>query len=85
MDDVHAIYAIRYAHHDRKASENFLHGDPHDILQPLAYFVWAIVGPHGAFIVDTGFDAAMAGKRGRTLLKPVAEGLQAVNISVDSV
>ncbi len=39
--------AVRYAHHDRQAPENYIGGDPHDILQPLAYYVWAIVGPHG--------------------------------------
>jgi glyoxylase-like metal-dependent hydrolase (beta-lactamase superfamily II) len=83
--DIHEVYAIRYAHHDRKAAENFLHGDPHDIIQPLAYFVWAIVGPHGTFVVDTGFDRAMADKRGRTLLRPVVEGLRAMNIAADRV
>lgn len=83
--DIHEIYAIRYAHHDRMAAENFLHGDAHDLLQPLAYFVWAIVGPHGTFIVDTGFDRSMADKRGRTLLRPVAEGLKAVNITPGEV
>jgi hypothetical protein len=37
-------------HHDRKSSENFISGDPHDVLQPLDYFVWAIVGARGTFI-----------------------------------
>jgi glyoxylase-like metal-dependent hydrolase (beta-lactamase superfamily II) len=85
MSDTHEIYAIRYAHHDRKAAENYLHGDPHDILQPLAYFVWAIVGPYGTFVVDTGFDRTMADKRGRSLIRPVAEGLKALNIAADQV
>jgi glyoxylase-like metal-dependent hydrolase (beta-lactamase superfamily II) len=85
MDDIHEIYAIRYAHHDRPSSDNFLRGDAHDILQPLAYFIWAIVGPHGTFIVDTGFDRAMADRRGRVLLKPIGEGLRAMNIAPDSV
>src|SRR5215831_17697387 len=67
-DDVHEIFAVRYAHHDRKSPENFLFGDPHDILQPLAYFVWVIKGAHGTFVVDTGFDGAMAKKRGRTIV-----------------
>ena len=40
MSDLHEVYAVRYAHHDRKAHENYIGGDPHDILQPLAYFVW---------------------------------------------
>jgi glyoxylase-like metal-dependent hydrolase (beta-lactamase superfamily II) len=79
-DDVHEIYAIRYGHHDRRSSENFLGGDPHDLLQPLDYYVWAVVGASGTFIVDTGFDEAMGSRRNRVLLKPVGEGLQAVGI-----
>jgi glyoxylase-like metal-dependent hydrolase (beta-lactamase superfamily II) len=84
-DDVHEVYAFRYAHHDRKAHENFIGGDPHDILQPLAYFVWAIVGPHGTFVVDTGFDQAMATKRGRTMVKPIQQGLATLGIQADAV
>lgn len=85
IDDVHEVYAVRYAHHDRQSPENFIGGDPHDILQPLAYYVWAIIGPHGQFVVDTGFDQAMARKRGRTMLKPIDEGLRAIGIHADAV
>lgn len=85
MTDVHEIYAIRYGHHDRTSRENFIDGDPHDILQPLAYFVWAIVGPHGSFLLDTGFDHSMAAKRGRVIVKPVADGLKALGIEPDQV
>jgi glyoxylase-like metal-dependent hydrolase (beta-lactamase superfamily II) len=85
IDDVHEIYAVRYAHHDRRSPENFIGGDPHDILQPLAYFVWAIVGPHGTFIVDTGFDQAMAQKRGRTITRPIGEGLAAIGVNPAAV
>jgi glyoxylase-like metal-dependent hydrolase (beta-lactamase superfamily II) len=84
-DNVHEVYAIRYGHHDRQSPENFIGGDPHDLLQPLDYFVWAIVGPHGTFVVDTGFDAAMAKKRGRTLLNPIGDGLKAIGIAPDAV
>ena len=84
-DSQHHVYAIRYAHHDRPSSENFLRGDLHDVIEPLAYFVWAIVGPHGTYLVDTGFGADMAAKRGRTLLRPVVEGLKALNIAADEV
>jgi glyoxylase-like metal-dependent hydrolase (beta-lactamase superfamily II) len=85
MSDVHEVYAVRYAHHDRKSSENFLGGDPHDVLQPLDYFVWAIRGPHGVFVVDSGFDAAMAKRRGREVLRPAGEGLKAIGIDPASV
>ena len=85
MNDVHEVFAVRYAHHDRHASENFLFGDPHDILQPLAYYVWAIVGPSGTFVVDTGFDQAMAAHRGRQIVNPVGDGLTALGIAPDRV
>ena len=84
-NDVHEIYALRYAHHDRHASENYLFGDPHDINQPLAYFVWVIKGPSGTFLVDTGFDRTMAEKRGRQIVRPVGESLQALGIAPDTI
>jgi glyoxylase-like metal-dependent hydrolase (beta-lactamase superfamily II) len=83
--DIHEVYAIRYGHHDRKASENYIGGDPHDIIQPLAYFVWAITGPAGTFIVDTGFDETTGGRRGRQTVKPVGEGLRALGVNPDEV
>ena len=85
MADTHRVYAVRYGHHDRMAAENFLRGDVHDVLQPLAYFVWVIAGPHGTFVVDTGFGPAMAAKRGRTIVRPVAEGLRSVGVDPEAV
>ena len=76
---------MRYAHHDRKAHENYILGDPHDILQPLAYFVWVIKGAGGTWVLDTGFDAAMAAKRGRQITRPVAEGLAAIGVPPDGI
>ena len=84
-DDVHEVYAVRYGHHKRQSSANFIHGDPHDTLQPLDFFVWAIVGPSSTMIVDTGFDEAMGRKRDREMIKPVREGLLALGIAPDSV
>ena len=72
MQDIHEIYAVRYAHHDRKAHENYILGDPHDANEPLAYFVWVIKGAGTTYVLDTGFDQAMAEKRGRRIVRPVA-------------
>ena len=83
--DEHEVYAVRYAHHKRKAAENFIFGDPHDVLQPLDYYVWAVVGPSGTIIVDTGFDAAMGEKRQREMVNPVGGGLRALGIDPGSV
>ena len=84
-NDVHEVYAVRYGHHDRPAHENYIGGDPHDILEPLAYFVWVIKGANGTFVMDTGFDPAMAAKRGRVIVKPVEDGLKAIGIDPEHV
>jgi glyoxylase-like metal-dependent hydrolase (beta-lactamase superfamily II) len=74
------LYAIHYAHHDRRASENFIGGDPHDGPMPLDYFVWAIVSEKRSFVLDTGFDAAMAKRRKRDLVRDPGEGLKAIGV-----
>ena len=84
-EDVHEVFAIRYAHHARRSAENFIGGDPHDVLQPLDYFVWAIKGPSGTIIVDTGFDEPTGRRRQREITKPLREGLDAVGITPKSV
>lgn len=84
-EDVHEVYAIRYGHHARRSPENFIGGDPHDVLQPLDYFVWAIVGASGVIIVDTGFDEPTGRRRQRQPIKPVRDGLAALDIAADKV
>ncbi len=84
-EQVYEVYAIRYAHHDRRSFENYIGGDTHDVLQPLDYFVWAIVGASGCYVVDTGFDETMGRKRNRSVLKPVRDGLKAIGIDPDTV
>jgi glyoxylase-like metal-dependent hydrolase (beta-lactamase superfamily II) len=78
------VYAIKYAHHQRRASENFIggaigadaRGDSHDGPMPLDFFVWLIRGAGREIVVDTGFSAAMAAKRSREHLRCPTEGLK---------
>ena len=70
------VYAIKYAHHARRASENFIGGDPHDGPMPLDYFVWLVRGNGREVLVDTGFSAAVATKRGREHLRCPAAALK---------
>jgi hypothetical protein len=85
QSDLHEVFAVRYAHSRSKAQENYIGGDPHDILQPLAYFVWVIRGAHGSFVMDTGFDRRHGHQRGRVIVKPVAEGLTAIGVDPEQV
>lgn len=75
------VYAVRYARHSgRRASENFIGGDEHDGFMPLDYFVWAIKGAAGSFVVDSGFDASAAQARRREFLRCPGEGLRMIGI-----
>jgi hypothetical protein len=72
------IHAVRYAHNPHaRRSNNFIGGDPHDAPMPLDYFVWAIKGKDRTLILDTGFDEAMATKRGRQFLRSPSVGCRA--------
>ena len=84
-DETYRVFAIKYARHERRSPANFIGGDSHDVPMPLDYYVWAVVGESRTFIVDTGFDAAMASQRGRQITHPVADGLKAIGIDVAAV
>jgi glyoxylase-like metal-dependent hydrolase (beta-lactamase superfamily II) len=74
------IFAIRYGHLDRSSRHNFLGGDDHEHPMPLDYFVWVIKDGAHTIVVDTGFEPAAAARRGRTLIRTVADGLAAVGV-----
>jgi glyoxylase-like metal-dependent hydrolase (beta-lactamase superfamily II) len=84
-NDTYEVYAVHYGHHDRQSSVNYIGGDTHDVLQPLDYYVWAIVGRDRIFVLDTGFDAEMGAKRRRTLVRPIGEGLKTIGINPDTI
>jgi glyoxylase-like metal-dependent hydrolase (beta-lactamase superfamily II) len=82
------VYAIKYAHHARRASENFLGGVPHDAHDgpmPIDYFVWLIRGDGRDIVVDTGFSAATAARRQREHLRCPADGLRMLGCDARAV
>jgi len=74
------ILAIKYGHHHRKKADNFIGGDPHDEPMPIDYFLWVIRGDGRLYVVDTGFDAIEAEKRGRRLDRTVDQALALVGV-----
>lgn len=79
------VYAIKYAERDGRRVESFMGGDPHDAPMPTNYFVWLIRDSQRLFLVDTGFDAALAAKRKRTLIREPHEGLALLGVKVEDV
>lgn len=79
------VYAVKYAERDGRRTEHFLGGDAHDGPMTMDYFVWAIVGAAGTWVVDTGFGPADAERRGRRLLRSTSEALATVGIDAATV
>ncbi|MGR3566835.1 MAG: N-acyl homoserine lactonase family protein, partial [Pseudooceanicola nanhaiensis] len=65
MIEDYEVYAVQYGTiAERRASENFLGGDPHDAApMPLNYYVWLIRNADRVILVDTGFNAERAARR----------------------
>jgi glyoxylase-like metal-dependent hydrolase (beta-lactamase superfamily II) len=74
------IHAIRYAERDGRRSAHFVGGDPHDAPMPMDYFVWLVTGADRTIVVDTGFSAATAARRGRRFLRSAREGLELLGV-----
>ncbi len=63
------VHALRYATNTAaRRPHNFIGGDPHDVEMPLDYYIWILRGGGRVFVVDTGFDRAMAQARKREFL-----------------
>src|SRR3977135_585373 len=75
VEPVYEVFALKYAQRDGRPPAHFAGGDPHDWRMPMHYFIWVVRNSERTILVDTGFDAAMAGKRSRTLVRTPAAAL----------
>jgi len=86
MTEKYELFAIKYAHHDRDASENFIGDpDPHEGNMPLDYFIWVATNKNRTVVIDTGFNAETAAKRGRELIRCPAESLSLVGANAADI
>ena len=83
--DEYEVFAIRYATRDARRPSHFVGGDPHDTPMPMDYFVWLVRNAQRTWVVDTGFNAAMAAKRQRQLLRPPRDGLALLGVDAAQV
>lgn len=75
------VYAVKYATRDARSGEHFHGHDLHDAPMPMDYFVWAAVSAEHTVVVDAGFTAEVAARRGREHLRCPTEGLEALGIA----
>lgn len=76
----YALYAIRYATRQAQRRDHFMGGDPHEAPMPMDYYVWAAVSAERAVVIDVGFNAAVAERRGRTHLRCPVEALRLIGV-----
>lgn len=79
------VYAIRYATTARRASENFIGGDPHESGARMDYFVWLVRNDSAAWVVDTGFNEQAARRRNREFLRSPVDGLAMLGVDAQHV
>lgn len=79
------VFALRYAHREARRADHFIGGDPHDGPMAMAYYIWVIRGEGRVVVVDCGFNAEVAARRGRTLLQTPSEVLAQLGIDPDVV
>jgi len=80
------VHAIKYAElKGRPATDIFLGADPHEAAVDMDYFVWLIRSAERTVLVDMGFTAEVAAKRGRTFLRCPGEGLRRLGVDPGTV
>jgi glyoxylase-like metal-dependent hydrolase (beta-lactamase superfamily II) len=85
MSPTYAVFAVKYAERQARSGEHFLGGDPADVPMPMDYFVWAAVSEAHTVVVDTGFTAEVAQRRGRRHLRTPADGLRLIGVDPEQV
>jgi glyoxylase-like metal-dependent hydrolase (beta-lactamase superfamily II) len=82
---VYEAFAIKYAERSARRPEHFVHGDPHDGDMPMDYFLWLVRGEGRTYVVDTGFTAEVAAKRGRRHLRTARAALALLGVAAETV
>ncbi|WP_345750855.1 N-acyl homoserine lactonase family protein [Microbacterium rhizophilus] len=81
------VIAVRHGDWHTTRSHVFLNyadlGEP-DAAQTVAYYFWVILGPERTIVVDTGFGADAATRRGRDVLVPPAEAWVGLGLDRDA-
>lgn len=78
--DGYQVFAIRHGHVHRTVADNFAGGCPDDRPMPMDYFIWVAANERRTIVIDTGFGAGEAARRGRSVTRSVADGLRAIGV-----
>jgi len=75
------LFAIRYARNGpRKAGQNVIGGDLHEMGSDLDYFVWVARRSDRVFLIDTGMSDATAKRRGEEFFRVPADAISCLDL-----
>ncbi len=74
------VYAIKYSQCTMRVSETILDGPRDDRVIDFDFYVWAVIGPGGSFVIDTGFDKDVGRKRDLPVVQDTGTGLESVGL-----
>ena len=85
-DQIWEVYALKYAERsDRTAADSFIFADDHTTPHPMDYFIWLLRCGEEVIVVDTGYEADEARRRGRPVLRAPEQALQALGLRADQI
>lgn len=79
------LFALQYATRPGRRPEYFLSHDVHDEPLSIHYYLWLARRPGHVCLIDTGFSAATANKRRRTLLRDPIDSLELLGTAASEV
>jgi glyoxylase-like metal-dependent hydrolase (beta-lactamase superfamily II) len=80
------VHAVKYAErHARTRADSFLFDDTHDAPHAMDYFMWVLRSGDRVILVDSGYDGAEAGARGRPIAMEPAAALAPLGITPEQI
>ena len=86
MDRHWEIYQLKYGDRsNRTRVESFLFDDHAADEHPIDYYVWLLKNGERTILVDTGYDAAEAKRRGRPITRDPVDALTALDVAAETI
>lgn len=80
------VHAVKYAERNaRTRADSFLFDAHHDVPHDMDYFLWVLKRGDRIILVDTGYDAAEARRRGRGILLDPRAALAPLGVAAEDV
>ena len=86
MPDTWEVHAVKYAERNsRTRADSFMFDDHPAAPHGMDYFVWVLRRGDRTILVDTGFDAVEADRRGRPIQQDPARAIEALGVQADEI